>query len=203
MILKVETKLFGKYEWKAEVKDKTLAQYISMTPVITPHSHARMANKHLSKGKVNVVERLVNKLMRGGTGEKVGGKLIRTHGKLQGKKTKAMKIVDKAFEEINKKGKNPLQILITAIENSAPREDVTRIRLGGVAYQNAGDISALRRLDVSLRNLTLAAIINSFNKKLTMSEALADELIKASDNSQDSYAVKKKNEIERMAKSVR
>ncbi len=199
----MDAKLFGKYEWSVEIKDKTLAQYIALTPVITPHSHARTANKHLSKGKVNVVERLVNKLMRGGTGEKVGGKLIRTHGKLQGKKAKALKIVKNAFEEIGKKGKNPLQILIIAIENSAPREDVTRIRLGGVAYQNAVDISALRRLDVSLRNLTLAAIINSFNKKLSMSGALADELLKASENSQDSYAVKKKNEIERMAKSVR
>jgi small subunit ribosomal protein S7 len=199
----VEVKLFGKYEWKAEIKDKTLAQYISLSQVVTPHSHARLANKHLSKGKVNLVERLVNKLMRGGTGEKVGGKLIRTHGKLQGKKSKALKIVERAFDEINSKGKNPLQVLINAVENSAPREDVTRIRLGGVAYQNAVDISALRRLDVSLRNLTLAAIINSFNKKLTMSGALAEELLKASENSQDSYAVKKKNEIERMAKSVR
>jgi small subunit ribosomal protein S7 len=203
MIKKLETKLFGKYEWNAEVKDKTLAQYISINPVIIPHSHARLANKHLSKGKVNIVERLVNKLMRGGTGEKIGGKLIRTHGKLQGKKSKAIKIVENAFEEISKKGKNPIQTLVSAVENSAPREDVTRIRLGGVAYQNAVDISALRRLDVALRNLTIAAIINSFDKKMTMSEALADELVKASENSQDSYAVKKKNEIERMAKSVR
>ncbi len=91
------------------------------------------------------------------------------------------------LNNLSGKGKNPVQVLIDAVENSAPREDVTRIRLGGVAYQSAVDISVLRRLDVSLRNITLAAIINSFNKKPSMSDALADELLKASENSQDSY----------------
>ncbi|MBI4406797.1 30S ribosomal protein S7 [Candidatus Micrarchaeota archaeon] len=201
----MDSKLFGKYSYDGiQISDPSIAQVISLKPVTIPHTYARHANKQFAKQRVNVVERLVNKLMRGGTGEKLGGKIIRTHGKLQGKKSKAIKIVKKAFEIVEKQaGQSPLQLLVKAVENSAPREGVTRVRLGGIAYQVAVDEAAQRRLDVALRNIALAAITQAFKNKLSLAEALANEIILASKNSQDSYSVKRKNEAERMAKSAR
>ena len=91
----MQQKLFGKYDYEGvTVRDPGLAKYISLKPLGMPHSFARHANKQFAKANVNIVERLVNKLMRGGTGEKTGGRVIRTHGRLQGKKTTVMKAVE-------------------------------------------------------------------------------------------------------------
>jgi small subunit ribosomal protein S7 len=198
-------KIFGKYDIsEVKVADPSLKKYIDLSPVSIPHSHGRHSKKQFGKMKVNIVERLVNKLMRGGTGEKTSGKVIRTHGRLQGKKFRAMKIVEDAFDSIVKSTKaNPVQALVDAIQNTAPREDTTRVQYGGVSYQVAVDVSAGRRLDMALRNLSMAAIIGAFDKKKTLSEALADELILAAKNDQNSYAIKKRDETERMARSAR
>ncbi len=199
-----EVKLFGKYDYKVEVIDPSLKRFVSLHPVEYPHSFARNANKQFAKAKVNIVERLANKLMRGGTGEKLGGKIIRTHGKLQGKKQKVLKVVEEAFDAVASKTKqNPLQLLIKAIENSAPREEITRVKFGGTAYQVAVDVASQRRLDLALRNLTLAAITVAFKNKTSMGEALANEIELASRNDANSYSIKKKNDIERMAKAAR
>ncbi len=198
-------KLFGKYDYDCiVVRDRTLEPYISLKPVALPHSFARHANKSFGKARMNVVERLANKMMRGGTGEKLGGKVIRTQGRLQGKKSRVLRIIEEAMDVVAvKTKKNPLQLLVKAVENVAPREDVTRIRMGGVSYQVATDVSPLRRLDMALRNIALAAITSAFNKKTKLGEALAHEIELAAANSQDSYAVKRKNETERIAKSAR
>jgi len=202
----VKKLLFGKYDYEnIKVSDPSLVKYISLNPMIIPHSFGRHAKKPFEKAKVNLIERLANKLLRGGTGRKTSGKVIRTHGTMQGQKTKALKIVEKAFDIVAKRtNKNPIQLLVDAIENSAPREDFTRVSFGGVAYQVAVDISASRRLDLALRNIALAAIIGSFDNKKTLAEALADEIEYAAKNDlQNSYAIKKKDETERMAKAAR
>ena len=199
-------KLFGKYDFNGlEVKDKSLAQVVTLKPIAIPHSAGRHMKRVLGKMDVNIVERLINKLMRGGTGEKTSGKVIRTHGNLQGKKLKALKIVEKAFDVVAEQTKeNPIQVLIKALENSAPREDVTRVSYGGVSYQIAVDLSATRRLDMALRNMTLAAIMGSFNKPKSLSNSLASEIIStAKGDLQTSYAMKKRDETERMARSSR
>jgi len=205
-MIKMTEKLFNKYSMdNIEITDKSLAQVISLRPVVIPHSSGRHAKKILGKTKVNIVERLANKLMRGGTGEKTSGKVIRTGGRLQGKKFRVMKIVEKAFEIVEKETKeNPIQVLVRAVENSAPCEDVTRVSYGGVSYQIAVDISATRRLDMALRNIALAALMGTFNKKKTLAESLASEIIyTAKGDVQNSYAIKKKDECERMARSAR
>lgn len=200
----MDIKLFGRYDYDVEVRDQSLAHYMGLRPMTFPHSFGRHGNKQFAKAGVNIVERLVNKLMRGGTGEKLGGKIIRTHGKLQGKKTKAVAVVKRAFEiAAEKTRQNPVQLLVKAIENSAPLEDVTRVRFGGISYQLAVDISPQRRLDVALRNIALAAIMSAFDKKTTLEEALANEIVLASANDQASYSVKRKNEAERVARSAR
>lgn len=205
LLANFDYKLFGKYNLsEIKVEDPSLSRYICMDPVRIPHSHGRN-RRQFDKQFVNVVERLANKLMRGGTGEKTLGRVIRTKGRMQGKKTKALRVVKQAFELVEKKtNSNPLQMLIHAIMHSAPREDFTRVTHGGVSYQISVDISALRRLDMALRNMALAAIMGSFNHKRTLADALADEIIfAAKDDAVNSFAVKKKNETERMARSAR
>jgi small subunit ribosomal protein S7 len=110
-------KLFEKYDFdNVEVMDISLKPYINLNPVVVPTSYGRHGKKQFGKSDVNVVERLINKLMRGGTGEKLGGKLIRTQGKLQGKKSKATEAVKKAFAIVAKKtNENPIQLLVRAV----------------------------------------------------------------------------------------
>lgn len=199
-------KLFDKYETEdIEVRDPSLRQVISLSPIALPHSFGRCKKSSLGKMKVNIVERFINKLLRGGSGAKTSGKVIRTKGRLQGKKLKMIKIVEKAFGIVaNKTNKNPIQLLVDALENAAPREDVTRITYGGVKYQVAVDISATRRVDMALRNITLAALMGSFNKSKSLSQSLAEEILyTASGDVQNSYAIKKRDETERMARSAR
>lgn len=200
------TKIFGKYETEGvSVRDKSLAQVVSFASVYVPHTFGRHAKKPFGKMSVNIVERLANKLMRGGTGEKTSGKVIRTHGRMQGKKLKALRIVEEALDSVAAQTKeNPVQILIKALENAAPREDVTRVAYGGVSYQIAVDVSATRRLDMALRNITLAAIMGSFNKGKPLSRSLAGEIVNtAKGDIQSSYAMKKRDETERMSRSAR
>lgn len=199
-------KLFGKYEMETvQITDLSLKQVASLKPINVPHTFGRHAKKQFAKQKVNIVERLANKLMRGGTGEKTSGKVIRTHGKMQGKKLKALRIVESAFDKVAKQtNENPVQVLMKALQNSAPREDVTRVAFGGISYQVATDISATRRLDLALRNITLAAIMGSFNKGKSLDVALANEIIAAAKgDTQASYAMRKRDEMERMARSSR
>lgn len=199
-------KLFDKYPMdNIEITDKSIAQVISLRPIVIPHSSARHVKRTLGKAKMNLVERLANKLMRGGTGAKTSGKVIRTHGRLQGKKFQVLKAVEEAFEIVEKETKeNPIQMLVRAVENSAPCEDVTRVSYGGVSYQIAVDISATRRLDMALRNIALAALMGTFKKKKTLAESLASEIIYTGKGDvQNSYAIKKKDESERMARSAR
>src|SRR3989338_10178094 len=191
----MDVKLFGKYDLgEVKVSDPSFAQYVNLSPVRIPHSHGRHTKAQFGKRNVNVVERLANKLMRGGTGEKTSGKVIRTDGRLQGKKTRALGIVERAFAIIeNRTKKNPVQLLVDAAQNAAPREDFTRVSMGGVSYQVAVDVSASRRLDMALRNIVLAAIIGSFGKKKTLAEALADEIENAAKGDVNtSYAIKKR-----------
>ncbi|MEM0455675.1 MAG: 30S ribosomal protein S7 [Candidatus Anstonellales archaeon] len=196
--------LFGRWSLDVEVRDRSLKDVIDLRDVF-PHTHGKHANRYMGKIKVNIIERLANKLMRGGTGEKVSGKVIRTHGRLQGKKYTVLNIIYRALEEIEKREKtNPVEVLVRAIENAAPREDITKVEIAGVRYQVAVDISSIRRVDVALRNIVLASILKHWSNKRPIHEVLADEIILAAKNDlTNSYALKKKDEIERVAQSAR
>lgn len=196
--------LFKKYSYDVEIMDPSLRNYINLRPMTYPNSFRRTSKKMFSKASINIVERLANDLMRGGTGGKVGGKIIRTKGRLQGKKTKVMTIIEQAFEIVHKQtGKNPLQLLVNALEFASPIEDTTRVRYGGIISNVPVDISASRRLDIAIRNLAMATIIASFANRRDIVNALASELVLASKNDITSYAIKRKNEIERMARSAK
>jgi small subunit ribosomal protein S7 len=186
-----EIKLFQKWSFKdVGVTDAGLQRYISLRPVVLPHSMGRHEHKRFRKASVNIVERLINDLMR--------------PGKNSGKKARVINIVRHAFEIINlRTGKNPVEVLVKAVENSAPCEDTTRISYGGIVYHLSVDVAPQRRIDLALRNITEGARQLSINNPRSIEECLADELIMAGNNDMKSYAVAKRNETERVAQASR
>ncbi|CAG0883857.1 unnamed protein product [Darwinula stevensoni] len=202
-----EIKLFGKWSTDdVQVSDMSLTDFSSLTLFILysfqdyiavkkfarylPHSAGRYAAKRFRKAQCPVVERLVNSLMM--------------HGRNNGKKLMAVRIVKHAFEIIHLlTGENPLQVLVNAIINSGPREDSTRIGRAGTVRRQAVDVSPLRRVNQAMWLLCTGARESAFRNIKTIAECLADELINAAKGSSNSYAIKKKDELERVAKSNR
>jgi small subunit ribosomal protein S7 len=121
-----------------------------------------------------------------------------------GKYTKNMKVVLDAFKTIEAKTKeNPIQVLVKAIEKASPREEVTTIEYGGAKYPQAVDTSPSRRVTLTLRLLVHGAYDKSFGKKTKIEDALANEIMLASQGSGESQAFQKKNEMEKQANSAR
>ena len=115
-----------------------------------------------------------------------------------------MKIVLSCLKIIGEKTKqNPVQVLITAVENAAPRDEVTVIEYGGARYPQAVDVSPVRRITMTLRHIVHGSYDKSFNKKKKVEQALAEEIIKAYKEEVDSYAIAKKKDSERQADSAR
>ncbi|MEW6222430.1 MAG: 30S ribosomal protein S7 [Candidatus Hadarchaeota archaeon] len=198
-------KYFG--EWGVEevvIKDAGLKQYIRLDPKLVLHSGGRQAEKLFGKSDVPIVERLINKIMRSGPGaRKLGGKIIRGAG-ATGKKHKAYNIVKRSFKIIAEKTKkNPVQVLVNAVQNAAPREETTRITYGGISYYVAVDAAPQRRLDSAIKNLAAGAFSASFTTKKPVEECLAEEIIMASNNDVKSFSVARKEELERIAKGAR
>ncbi|ORX92302.1 40S ribosomal protein S5 [Basidiobolus meristosporus CBS 931.73] len=184
--------LFNKWSYEdLEIKDISLTDYLQIrSPVYLPHTAGRYATKKFRKAQCPIVERLTNSLMM--------------HGRNNGKKLMAVRIVKHAFEIINLlTDQNPLQVLIDAIINSGPREDSTRIGSSGTVRRQAVDVSPLRRVNQAIHLLTTGTRESAFRNVKTIAECLADELINAAKGSSNSYAIKKKDELERVAKSNR
>lgn len=186
-----EIKLFEKWSFKGtEVKDIGLQRYVSLKPVVIPHSMGRHEHKRFRKASINIVERLANNLMR--------------PGKNSGKKAKVMNIVSHAFEIVYlRTGKNPIEVLVKAVENSAPCEDTTRISMGGIVYHLSVDVAPQRRVDLAIRHLADGARQAAVNNPRSIEECLAEELILAGNNDMKSFAVTKRHEIERVAQASR
>jgi len=186
-----EIKLFQKWSFKEiKVNDLGLQRYLNLTPMVAPHSMGRHEHQRFRKANVNIVERLLNDLMR--------------PGKNSGKKAKATNIVRQAFEIINlRTGKNPIEVLVRAVENSAPCEDTTRISYGGVVYHLSVDVAPQRRIDLAIRHITEGARAASANNPKTIEECIADELVLAANNDIKSAGIAKRHEIERVAQSSR
>lgn len=171
-----------------KIEDQGLKRYINLDTE-NIYLGGVNSNKMFAKSKTPIVERFINQLMR--------------TQKFTGKKIKAYNIVKDAFEIIDKKiSKNPLQILINAIQNAAPKEETTKLRFGGISVPKAVDVAPQRRIDIAIRNICQGVNKNRKEKK-DVEKCLADELIKASKNDISSFSVAKKNDIERIAKSAR
>nr|CAD1836525.1 unnamed protein product [Ananas comosus var. bracteatus] len=170
MVTEQEVKLFNRWTFdEVNVTDISLADYIAVTSTkhatYLPHTAGRYSVKRFRKAQCPIIERLTNSLMM--------------HGRNNGKKLMAVRIVKHAMEIIHLlTDANPIQIIVDAIINSGPREDATRIGSAGAR-------------ESAFRNIK------------TIAECLADELINAAKGSSNSYAIKKKDEIERVAKANR
>ena len=68
---------------------------------------------------------------------------------------------------------------MTAVINSGPREDSTRIGRAGTVRRQAVDVSPLRRVNQAISLLTTGAREASFRNIKTIAECLADELMNA------------------------
>jgi small subunit ribosomal protein S7 len=133
-----------------------------------------------------------------------GKRYAKNTGRMGGKKARVMNVVKTSLEIIFlETGKNPVELLIRAIENASPNEDTTRIVYGGVVYHVSVDVSPLRRVDLALRFIAEGVRESTYSSPQTMEEVLAKEIILASENDMNSYAIKKKNEQERIAMSSR
>ncbi|MEM0480704.1 MAG: 30S ribosomal protein S7 [Candidatus Aenigmatarchaeota archaeon] len=196
-----ELKLFGKWDWNVEVKDLGLKRYINLKPCVIPKTYGRFSQKRFGKANMNIVERLINKMF--GPGHK-GKKHLISSAHCAGKTEKIIKIVKEAFEIIEKRTKrNPIEVLVRAIENSAPLEEAVSYQVGGIIARSAVIVSPQRRVDIALRN-----IVNScYRRKVNftkMSEVLAEEIIAAANNDiSKSFALKEKERIEREAEGAR
>ena len=75
--------------------------------------------------------------------------------------------------------------------------------MGGISYASAVDVAPQRRVDLAIKYITQAIAAKSHGNVRQFEENIAQELILAAKNSQDSRAVKRKDEIERIAVSAR
>ena len=197
-----EIKMFGKWSMEGiTVKDPGLANYISVKPVMVPKTGARYARRRFYKSRVSIVERLVNKLMVPGH---KGKKHTVTSYTITGKSMQALRTVETVLGMLEQRTKqNPVKVLVEAVENAAPREEIVSIEYGGARYPKAVDCSPQRRIDLSLRQFVQGSMAKSFNNRKTMAEALAEEIANAFYRNPASQAISKKLELERQAEASR
>lgn len=198
----MDIKLFNRWETQnITVTDPGLIAYINVTPVIVPKTGGRNVRYRFHKNKYNIVERLINKVMVPGHR---GKKHHITSGHNTGKAHNAYLIVEKTFEIIEKTlQKNPVEVFVKALENGAPREEITTIEYGGAKYPQAVDTAPQRRVDFALRLMVQGSYNKSFNAKKKFVECLAEEIIAGYNSNNKSAAIAKKLELERQADSSR
>ncbi len=121
---------------------------------------------------------------------------------LDGKKSVAYRIFYSALDIVGEKmqddEKSPLEIWKQAIANITPQVEVKSRRIGGATFQVPTEIRPSRKMSISMKNLIL------FSRKRSgrsMSEKLAAEIMAA--YKEEGAAVKKKEEIHRMAEANR
>jgi len=197
----VEQKIFGMWDIsEVQVNDMGLKAVINLDYKPILKTQGKIRSKYY-QAKVNIIERFSNLVtLSGHRGKKHKIEL----GRLTGKYEHQMRTMIEMFKILEKQtGKNPIQVLVTAIENAAPRDEVTTIEYGGARYPQAVDVAPLRRVSLALRNIVRGASDKAFGKKKKLAQALAEEVKLAYDLNMESAALKKKNEVEKQADSAR
>ncbi|THE64323.1 30S ribosomal protein S7 [Salinadaptatus halalkaliphilus] len=185
----VGAKLFGTWEIdEIAYEDPSTERYITVTPVA--HTAGRHASKQFQKSQISIVERFINRLMQ--TDENTG------------KKQMTLNYVRDAFELIHERTEeNPVQILVTAVENAAPREETVRLKYGGISVPKAVDVAPQRRVDQALKFLAEGVYNASFKTSTSVPEAIASQLTGAANYDVQTYAISQKEEKERVAAAAR
>ncbi len=186
---RVSAKLFGEYEIdEIEYNDPSTRRYITVTPIA--HTMGRHSEKQFKKSEISIVERLINRLMQ--TEENTG------------KKQQATRIVRDAFEIVEERTEeNPVQVLVTAVENAGPREETVRLKYGGISVPKAVDVAPQRRVDQALKFIAQGTQSASFKTPTPAAEALANQIIGAANYDLNAYPINQKEEQERVAAAAR
>jgi small subunit ribosomal protein S5e len=190
--------LFGKWSYEGvQCSEMSLINYLSVkstkAQVFVPYTAGKYQKKRFQKVACPITERFVNQIMCG------------MH-RQNGKKQIAVRIFKQTMEIIHLlTGANPLEVLFEAIVQAGAREDSTRIGSGGTVRRQAVDVSPLRRVNQAIMLICKGSRTSCFRSFKSMSETLADEIIAASKGvgQSNSFAVRKKDEIERVAKGNR
>ena len=198
----MEIKAFNR--WSTEgvsVNDPGVQPYITLAARMVPKTGGRDAKQRFHKSKTFILERFMNKIM-------VSGHRAKKHkissGHNGGKSQLVSKIMIKVLEQIElKTKKNPIQVLVSALENAAPREEIIAIEYGGARYPKAVESAPQRRVDLAIRFMTQGAAQKAFGTKKSIDNALVEEILAAYALSANSNAISKKNELERQADSSR
>jgi len=195
-------KAFNRWDTSGiKVMDEGLKRYITLEPKIVPKTGARYAGDKFYKSKVFIVERFINKLMVPGHR---GKKHKISSGHNTGKAHATYQLAEESFRIIERRtNKNPIEVFVKAIENSAPREEIVTVEYGGARYPKAVEMAPQRRVDTAIKNMIQGIYGKSFNSKKSAAEAVADEIIAAYKLSQASNAIAKKLELERQADASR
>ena len=191
--------LFRKWDLSdIEIHDIGLKNAISLKKSIMPLTFGRSALKRFNKADINIVERLANKIMH------FGKKYAKNTGRMGGKKAHSINIVKATLDIIHlKTGKNPVEVLVRAVEHSAPNEDTTRIVYGGTVYHVSVDVAPIRRVDMALRFIADGVKEATFSNPKAIEEHLSEHIIRAAENDSNAPSIKKKHELERVAQASR
>lgn len=194
--------LFNRWDTEGiEVNDPGLLRYINLAPVVVPRSGGKFAGVQFKRNQMSIVERFMNKLM-------VPGHRGKRHkinsGHCVGQTQMLFSATKKAFALIEQRTKkNPMQVFVDAVVNSATYEEVTGYRVGGMIARKAVVTAPQRRVDSALRNLTQGIYKSTFGSKNKLPEVIATELIAASNNDVKSHAVRERQRLEKEAESSR
>ena len=197
-----EIKLFDRWTFSdVIVEDQGLQGYLNIEPIIAPRTNGYYHNTPFYKTKVNVIERLMNRFQVSGH---KGKKHKISSGHNTGKSKSQSKIIYKVLEILEEKTKlNPIQVLVKAIENAAPREEVITIERSGARYAQAVDIGPQRRIDLVIRYICQGASHKAFNSQVSFIDALVTEIMGAYNMDGSGMAMSKRSEIEKMAAAAK
>lgn len=196
-----QMKLFDKWDSNIEVGDPGLRNYINLKPRLVPKSSGALQKHRFYKSKMHIVERLALHLLVSGH---AGRKHRLSSGRFGGGFVTVLKQVERGLEIIEKKeNKNPVEVLIRAIENAALREEIMTYQMGSVVARDSVISAPQRRVDKVLRSFAQGIYRKSFGKNTTLGDAMAVEIIAAYKNSTDSFAIKEKDRVEREALGAR
>ncbi|MBI2543023.1 MAG: 30S ribosomal protein S7 [Candidatus Aenigmarchaeota archaeon] len=196
-------KLFNKWDVsEVQVNDAGLKAHINLKPRMTPKTSGRFSQHQFHKSKMDIIERLITKMMVPGHKSR---KHFMTSGRVVGRYITTYNIVKKAFDKIHERTKkNPVEVLVRAVENAALREEIAGYQVGGIIVRRAVITSPQRRVDLALRGITQSVYKKAFGKKLNMVDALVDEIIATYNNdASKSEAIKEKERVEKESEGAR
>ena len=202
--LELEDEVLTMGRWDAsevQVNDDGLVRYINLENIASPRSKGRHSEKQFYKADVPLVERLLNRMYVAGHS---GKKHLISSGQNTGSSGRLWNVIEDSFEIIEEEtGENPIQVLVDAIENSAPVEEVVTYQRGGARARKAVLVAPQRRVDLAVRLLVQGEYANRLTDSDTAAQTLAEEIMAAADGDNSVKAVREKERREREAEGAR